>query len=371
MWRFAVIVLLIAAAVGVLFWRQQQSEPFFVSGFVEAEEIRVGSRVGGRVREIGVQEGQPVKAGQTLVVLEPFDLSERLAQAKAALAAQRAGLARLEAGFRPEEIAAATAARDRAAAVYERLKTGLRPLEIQIYQDKLDVAQAELVKAENDYERYKSMMASGSATEVEMRDATKTLAVAQARAAEARNSLALAKEGPRREEIEEAAAALAQAEAERALRQRGYRSEEIDEARAQAAAAEAAVSVIQRQIDELPILAPIECVVEAIDLQPGDLIPQNAPVLSLLDTSKLWVRAYLPENRLNVSIGQKVSLRVDSFPGRRFAGHVAFIARQAEFTPANVQTPEERSKQVFRIKVMLDEGRDVLRAGMAADVLFD
>ena len=94
----------------------------------------------------------------------------------------------------------------------------------------------------------------------------------------------------------------------------------------------------------------------------------NAPALSLMDLGNLWVRAYVPENHLNLQNGQKLSVTVDSFPGRKFAGHVSFVARQAEFTPNNVQTPEERSKQVFRVKVTLDEGLDVLRPGMAADV---
>ena len=81
-----------------------------------------------------------------------------------------------------------------------------------------------------------------------------------------------------------------------------------------------------------------------------------------------WVRAYVPENHLNLKLGQAVRVTVDSFPGRTFAGRIAFVARQAEFTPGNVQTPEDRSQQVFRIKVNLIEGLDVLRPGLAADV---
>ena len=130
----------------------------------------------------------------------------------------------------------------------------------------------------------------------------------------------------------------------------------------------ASVAVIAEQIDELVVRAPLASVVEAVDLRPGDLIAPNAPVVALSDPSELWVRAYLPENHLDVQLGRKVSVRVDSFPERRFAAHIAFISRSAEFTPANVQTPEERVKQVFRIKVVLDEGLDVLRAGMSADV---
>jgi len=83
----------------------------------------------------------------------------------------------------------------------------------------------------------------------------------------------------------------------------------------------------------------------------------------------MWVRAYVPENHLHVKTGEEVEVQIDSFPGRIFKGEIVFVARQAEFTPANVQTPEERSKQVFRIKVKLTDGLDVLRPGMAADVV--
>ena len=94
-------------------------------------------------------------------------------------------------------------------------------------------------------------------------------------------------------------------------------------------------------------------------------------MLSVLDLGKLWVRAYVPEDRLDLELGQPVSISVDSYPGRTFAGHVSFIARQAEFTPGNVQTPEERSRQVFRIKIELDAGDGELRPGMIADVWLD
>jgi membrane fusion protein YbhG len=105
-----------------------------------------------------------------------------------------------------------------------------------------------------------------------------------------------------------------------------------------------------------------------VELHPGDLVIANAPVISLMDTRSLWVRAYVPENRLQQKVGEKLRVSVDSFPSQRFAAHLSFIARQAEFTPGNIQTPEERSKQVFRIKVVLDEGLDRLRPGMSADV---
>ena len=116
--------------------------------------------------------------------------------------------------------------------------------------------------------------------------------------------------------------------------------------------------------------APMGCGVEAIDLHPGDLVPANAPAVALLDVSHLWVRAYVPESRLGeVRLGQQVPIRADAFPDKRFKAKLTFIAQDAEFTPRNVQTPEERSKLVSRIKVTLEEGLDELRPGTIADVL--
>ena len=141
--------------------------------------------------------------------------------------------------------------------------------------------------------------------------------------------------------------------------------------RAAVNAATADAAVIERQLEELRVLAPSPGRVEAIDLQPGDLVGAGAPVLSMLDTTNLWVRAYVPENRLTMQVGDEAIVTVDSFPDREFVGIITFIAGEAEFTPSNVQTPEERSKQVFRIKVTLEEGHDVLHPGMPADVLLE
>jgi multidrug resistance efflux pump len=180
--------------------------------------------------------------------------------------------------------------------------------------------------------------------------------------------LALLTEGTRPEDIEQARAQLTEAEQLWQLRVHGYQPEEIAEAAAAVQAAEAALHALDRHIAELTIRAPVDGIVEATALHTGDLVAANAPVLSLIDTRTLWVRTYVPENHLNLQLGQAVRVTVDSFPGRAFAGRLAFVARQAEFTPGNVQTPEDRSQQVFRIKVNLIEGLDVLRPGMAADV---
>jgi multidrug resistance efflux pump len=366
--RGLILLLVAALAVGLLVYSRFSSEPLKVSGFVEAYEIRIGSRVGGRVQEVFVDEGAAVKQGETLVALEPFDLLERRAQAQADLAARTANYERLAKGFRAEEVGQAEAERDRLAAQLAELENGPRKQEIAAAEARVRLADAELELARQKLDRVERVVARNAGTQEELDEASTALRVARATLEVRQEELAQLIEGTRPEEIQAAKAELEQARQAWLLHRRGYREEEIAQAKAAVEAAQAALRAIGQQIAELTIAAPVDAVVEAIDLRPGDLVSANAPVMSLMDTSRLWVRAYVPENHLDLAIGQQVWVTVDSYPNQRFSGHISFISRQAEFTPSNVQTPEERSKQVFRVRVTLDEGRDQLRPGMSADV---
>ncbi|MGN6554198.1 MAG: HlyD family secretion protein [Verrucomicrobiota bacterium] len=143
----------------------------------------------------------------------------------------------------------------------------------------------------------------------------------------------------------------------------GTRPEQIAQARAQLAQTDA-------QLKEMQIAAPSDSVLEVLSVKVGDVLAPNQQVATLL-LPHLWVRVYVPEPWLGkIQIGESVKVRVDSFPGKDFPGIVEQISREAEFTPRNVQTVEERIKQVFGIKVRLDGSDDQLRAGMSADVVF-
>lgn len=366
--RAFAVVLLAVVAIALLAYSRFQTDPLKVSGFLEAYEIRVGSRVGGRVHQVHVEEGATVKRGETLVELEPFDLQERRAQAAAELAAFTAEYEKLASGFREEEIAQAKAHYDQLAAQLEMLVAGPRAQEIAAAEARVRLAEAEVELAQDLLARLERLLAQNAATREEQDRVVTQLRVAQETLEVRNEELAQLKEGTRKEEIAQAKAQLEEARQVWLLRQNGYRQEDIEQAKASAEAGKAALAAIEQQLDELAVVAPVDAQVEAVDLRPGDMVSPNAPMLSLMDTSRLWVRAYVPEDELNLQIDQKVMVSVDSFPGERFTGHVSFVARQAEFTPSNVQTPEERSKQVFRIRVTMDEGLDRLRPGMSADV---
>ena len=366
--RALLLVIVALLLVGLLLYSQRSTGPLHVSGFIEADEIRVGSRVGGRVLKVHVEEGQRVTKGTLLVELEPFDLKERLAQAVAERASRKTAFDKLTAGFRPEEIAQAKARVDQLEAKLLLLQNGPRKQEIAAAQARLRQASALLELMQTQFNRVKTLFEKNATNRDEMDRAINELKAATESHRVREEELNLLMEGTRVEELAQAKAQVEESRQAFLLMKNGYRAEDIEEARVGLEAADAAVRVFESQLAELSVKSPVDGVIEALELQPGDLVGAGAPILSIMDTSHLWVRAYLPENHLDVQVDQKVKVGVDSFPDRRFNGHISFVARQAEFTPGNVQTPEERSKQVFRIKVTLDEALDELRPGMTADV---
>lgn len=135
--------------------------------------------------------------------------------------------------------------------------------------------------------------------------------------------------------------------------------------------ARAQLADIDAQLAEMQVIAPEDSVLEVLSVKVGDVLPANREVATLLLPQHLWVRVYVPEPWLGlIKVGDHVRVQVDSFPGKSFDGVVEQINRQAEFTPRNVQTVEDRIRQVFGVKVRLPNTDDRLRAGMAADVVF-
>ena len=368
--HFLLFVIIVTLLIGTIWYSKVRKLPFHVSGLIEAEEVRVGSRVGGRVARVFVSEGSQVTTGTLLVELEAFDLRERRAQVQAEYAVSVARLDKVTAGFREEEIKQAQARKEQLAAQFEKLKSGPRKQEIEAAKARLIQAEAELELAKLTRDRTQKLLSGKAAPPEEFDRAQRQFKVSKAACTLRQAELALLEEGTRKEDLDQAKARLEEAQYAWKLMESGFRKEEIAEAKAAKEAAEAALKAIDKQVEELTVKAPMTSVVETISLQKGDIVGPSVPVASLTKKETLWVRSYVPENRVTFPLGQDVKVTVDSFPKREFKGKITYIAHQAEFTPANVQTPEERSKQVFRIKVTLLEGQDVLRPGMCADVWF-
>lgn len=287
-----------------------------LAGTLEARAVEVGSLVGGRVETVAVDEGSEVAAGDLLVAFETELVDRELDGARARVAAAEARVAAAEAKLALAEAGPRREAVERARIDWEASKTDLR---------RFEALHAEGVVDRAAYDR------------------------TVVREASARQSFEEAERGTRREEIDAADANLA---AERAAL-------EIELA---------AVARLERQRQELFVAAPVAGRIETIDLRKGDLVAPNRPVATLLEPTELWVRVYVPEPRLGeVAVGAEVAVRVDTWPERSFVGRVVEIRHQAEYLPRNVQTLDQRSDQVFGVKVALDPASE-LRPGMAATV---
>ena len=351
-----VVVLAALAAVGAYSagWFHHQTQ-LQGSGTVEARNIRVGSKVGGRIDKVLVLEGDSVEPGQVLITFDDRELQASLAQSSA-------NAEKAERGFRPEEIAEARAAAAQAKAEYDQRRNGYRQEDIEAAQADLDRATADEVRTHLDFQRYDALAAKDLVSKQQRDTSEANWKMALAQKENAQQKLDELQRGYRPEEIASAEARYHQTQATLEKFERGNRREDI-------AAARAALAYDEARFRERQVLAPSAASVEVLDVRPGDLIAPNTPIATLLERDQIYVRIYIPETQIGrVQIGQKAEIHVDSFPNQSFGGVVEQINQQAEFLPRNVQTVEERVHQVFGVKVRIDDSSHRVRAGMAADV---
>ncbi len=398
-----------------------KNRPIVVTGTIQAKEIPVGSKVGGRLLKVMVQEGQMVAAGQALVEFDVPELDARRKQLCAQIAQDEAHLLELKNGPRLAEIDKARAAESQHMANWQMLKNGYRLEDVsktralrkeaernlallvagyrkeEITQSKelMEQAKVHLDFAEKDTARYKLLASQGAVSTRDADDADTKMASArelyqaaqanyqkmkagprldEIRAARERLNAAAAQEsmmlrGPRSEEIEMAKQQYLQSKHTRALLEQGTRYEQVRHAEAKLLQAKAVLAELDAQLKDRTVLAPCNAEVSVMDLHAGEIIPANKTLATLTRLDTIWTRVYLPERELaRVRIGQEVTVKVDAYRKRSFTGKIVQIPGVAEFTPRNVQTPEERSAQVFGLKINIDNRDLVLRGGMNAEV---
>jgi len=314
------LVLVIAAAVVFVLLRQRGAADgeWVESGTVEATESDLGFPLPGQLVELRVKEGDDVQAGDTIARLDDSELSARVALAEAQVEAARAQLAEAQRGPRTEEIAQARAA--------------------------LAAATSRLEDAQREAERTRILFEGGAVSRESLDRATTARQVADAFRTQAAEQLA-------------------------AL-ERGTRPERIAAARALVGQGDAAVRQARAALANTRIEAPFAGVITVRHREVGETVGAGAPVVSLMNPDDRWVRIYVPETRIGqVSIGQAATITSDSHGERAFDGEVSFISDEAEFTPRNVQTPEERTKLVYAVKVRVTGDPDLLlKPGIPADV---
>jgi len=284
------------------------------SGHVEADEVRVATKIAGRIVSLAVDEGDAVTQGAEIGRIDTVDLELSLTAAEAEASRARADLDLLLAGSRPEEI-------QEAAALLAR-------------------AEAEADAARRDLERQETLLASGSGTSKGADDA-------RAR--------------------RDAAAASVSAASERLARLRsGSRPEEIASARARVELARARAAQVRQQIQDALVLSPTDGRVTEKIVEAGEIVPAGAVLAVVTDLASPWLTVYVGESDLDrVRLGQEAEVTTDGGESRR--GKITYIASSAEFTPRNVQTRDERVKLVFKVKVALPNADGLFKPGMPAE----
>lgn len=366
-----VVIAVVAAAAYFLSKRNgdRAQSRLELSGAIEAQDVSVGSIEGGRVAEVFAAEGDVVKKGQVLLRLESDTLDTMLEEARAALAQAEAKLEFLENGYNEEDINAARAAVGAQQQQVRLLDNGTR-------REQIDAARADLNAAEEQYEnnrltfeRQSNLLDAGVAPRQTVDNARTAMDASKERMKAARAQYDMARNGPRPEEKAAARMQLEQGRSQLRKLETGPRPEEIAQARAAADQARARIKTVEARLREMAVRAPADAVIDSLELEPGDLLTPGEPVARLVLSSKLWVKVYVPENKLGAARpGEKVALAVDSFPGKSFEGRVSRVSHQAEFTPRNVQTPETRSTQVFQTRIEISDPQHELRSGMTATV---
>jgi multidrug resistance efflux pump len=368
-WIAVAVVVAIGAAVAYAVYLRQQPHELQLPGTVEIQEVRLSSRVGGRVSKVLVRESQLIEPEQEIVELEMPELDAQRAQLVAQREASQAVLTRLENGPRPEEIAAARSAMASAKAKAMLMETGYREEEKQQAREDVESTQADLTQAQQDFAREQAVLPKGGSTQASFDAAKARVNRLQAQLASAMAKSKMMKEGYRQEEIAEAKADRDRLQANLDLLLAGSRKEDIDEAKAKVDGIIAQIAEIDVKRAERTVIAPEQVIVEVLSVRPGDIVAANQPVARVLRADDLWVKAYISEIELGrIKLGQKVEVTIDTYPGKRFDGEVTYIASASEFTPRNVQTIDERRHQVFGVKVRVKDPQGVFKSGMAADV---
>ena len=243
-------------------------KPLVFSGTVETREIHVGSKIGGRVTEVLVEEGQEVGRDALLVRLETSELAAQIKQSEAQIEQQKARLRALQTGARPEEKAQARAATETAKANLDAVRNWPRPEEVAQARASLEAAEADVTGAEAVFERTKRLLATGDAPQQDFDSAKSRLDSLKARRTELKRGLELLLNGSRPEDVRAGEQKYKEAlEAER-LVFKGPRAEEIEDARAQLAEAQARLDQLKVQLDESAVRSPAQARVEVVSVRP-------------------------------------------------------------------------------------------------------
>ena len=382
--RFVIIpVILVALAVGGMFiYRSRAKVPanrILISGNIEMTDVNIAFKTAGKLVERTVDEGDGVKKGQ---VLARLDRDQLLRQRER----EEAGLKSAE-SQRAQAVTAVSWQRESLAADIEQrradlgsqearlaeLKNGARPQEKQDARAAVEAVAAETERARRDWERAQTLYKNDDISTAQFDQFRNRFDTAAAQLKSAREKEALVLAGPRAEvvnaaagQVDRAHGSLRLAEANRIELKR--REQEVTTRGAEIERSRAAIALIDSQLADTIAYSPVDGVVLVKAADVGEVLAPGTTVVTVGDVDHPWLRGYINETDLGrVKLGQKVRVTTDSYPGKVYAGKISFIASEAEFTPKQIQTQEERVKLVYRVKVELENAKRELKSNMPAD----
>jgi HlyD family secretion protein len=370
------------ATAGVMVYQNYHpvvSNRLLVSGNIELTEVDIAFKTAGRLIERDVDEGAMVKKG---MVVARLDRDQLVQQREAQVAALQTAEAQLAEARSAAEWQRSTLAADldvkrsdlsSAESKLLEVKNGSRPEEIQEAAAAVESAQASFDAAKKDWDRAQPLFKSDDISAAQYDQYRKALDAATANLKQAQQHSALVKAGSRSEEIENASAQTARARASLKMGEANAlelqrREQDILARQGDIARAKAQIVLIDSQLNDTIATSPVSGVVLVKAADAGEVLAPGTSVVTVGDIDHPWLRAYIGERDLGrVKLGSKVKVTTDSYPGKIYAGRVSFISSEAEFTPKQIQSAEERVKLVYRVKIDIDNPLHELKSNMPAD----
>lgn len=378
-------VILLTAVLGIGGWywwksaHPDNSGRILVSGNLELTQVDISFKIAGRMIERRVNEGDWVKKGDVIAVLDQLQLRQQEYRDAALVSSAVSNYQQLETSIAYQratlesDVAARTAELNQATAKLESLLNGNRKQDIQQAEAGVNDAKAQLEFARSDWARMQTLFKNEDISRQQYDQSRSKFDSAQAMLHQAEEKLSLMKEGPRQEDIAAARADVARAKAgvqtaeanrlelKRKEQELVARKAEIERSRAQE-------GISTSQLDDTEVATPIDGVVLVKSAEPGEVLAAGTTILTIGNLEHPWLRAYVNETDLGrVKLGQNVKMTTDSFPGKVYNGVITFISSDAEFTPKQIQTKEERVKLVYRIKIDVNNKSHELKSNMPVD----
>jgi HlyD family secretion protein len=374
------VLILIAAAAGaaVYAYRNAGRQPdnrLIVSGNIELTQVDIAFKLAGRLIERTVDEGDNVKRGQIIARLDRDQLQAQREREGAGLVAAQSQLAQAETSVEWQKATLAADVETRRADLAQaearlaEMRNGARPQEKLDAKATVDAASAEVERARKDWDRAQPLYKNDDISTAQYDQFRSRFENAQAVLQQAKEREALVLAGPRIEQIhaqeaavERAQAALKMSEANQLEIKR--RTEEIASRRAEIGRSRASIQLVDSQLGDTVAVSPIDGVVLVKSADPGEVLAPGTSVVTIGDIDHPWVRAYVNEPDLpKVKLGQAVKVTTD-VPGKVYNGRISFISSQAEFTPKQIQTQQERVKLVYRVKIDVENPKRELKQNM-------